>query len=506
MTDNSSKNLVLTKFVKRQFKAIYEEKTQEEIEKYLKNLDEGTIEQHADHEEIEVGKDQLVLTSYPKPDKIYRIVHETYQNSIEEAYYWVLDYMRSDCGFFEVDKITDVLAASETSAFGGVIQQRIGLQQDKVSQFLATIGKMVKELFQIVRELRILDERMGYYVDAKSENRTVAIPADITLKGLFIDMAEGGSKNPASVYGMARELQFTTLPDLFFGTFVRSSTQVDETVDKLDFNEAVKRVLKRKLYSFMRWKEETEKELKSRKIMTVKYLQQHYDSIKLYLSWVKPYLRNIRRMQSQEKMITQPDIVAAFEASMVEIEILGKFLPRGNKDIMGCMLATFEYRTRPSLNYQAEGYQRGPIHVGETKITLRGYSWTAKHIENFKGMKELDDLDLLSTIDASIAAAMDSLGDELRKYLEEARGVLRKEVKKEPPKVALGGILEPFTSVFKGAGELGKAFRVTKRRKKVPKQELFRIQKEKNAAKEAIKGRMWITYKNYKKAHKMMTW
>ena len=480
-------------------------KTKEEYWKHYK--DKYDLEK----DWVETAMEQLVETDYPCPNVKkarghpyrFRLIYETFQNSIEESYFWVLNYMRYDVGFADIDKITDIFAAAETSAFGGVQQQRIGLQQDKVTQFMAAIGKMTKDLFQLVRELRVLDERLGYYEKCKNPNKRIAEPADITLKGIYIDMAEGGAKSPASVFGMARELQFTTLPDLFFSTFPRTSDEVGKIVDALDFNKNVKVVLKRKLFSFLRWKEETEKELKSRKIFTLKYLRQHFDVIKMYMHWVKPYLKNIRRLQSDQMKLDTPDLIASFEGSMVEIEILAKYTPGPNKDYKSVIISLFEYRTRPAMNYTAEHYQRGPLHVGELKITHRGYTWDDEDIANYKKYRELDDLDLLKSIDGSIKAAMEALGDELEKYLEEAgraEGFDKSEIEKPklPTVVSpLGSALKGFRDIF---GALGGKSKTGKKRNK------FVIEQEIKAAIADLKPKMWLVYKNYKKAHKMITW
>src|SRR3989344_3566810 len=77
---------------------------------------------------IEEGKDQMVSTGFPDPLKRYRIVYETYSASLEETYFWILNYLRYDNGC-QVEKITDVFAGTEHSTFFGVSQQRIGLQQ-----------------------------------------------------------------------------------------------------------------------------------------------------------------------------------------------------------------------------------------------------------------------------------------------------------------------------------------------------------------------------------------
>lgn len=456
-------------------------------------------------DELEAGIDQILETDYPKAKWRYRLIHDSFSHSIEASYFWVLNYLRYDQAMVDVEKITDIFAASEHSAFFGVAQQRLGLQQDKVSQFLATIGKMVKELFQLVREIRVLKERIGYYTDSFSSEKKVAEPAEITLKGIYIDMAEGGAKSPASVYGMARDLQFTTLPDLFFGTNPKNAEEVGTVVDALEFNKAVKNVLKRKLTSFLKWKEATHHELQSRHIFTLKYLRQHFDIIKMYMNWVKPYLKNIQRLQMDSSKLETPDLVAAFEGSMVEIEFLAKYSPRNNKLYKAVVLATFEYRTMPQMSYVQEGYQRGPLHVGEVKITMRQYAWTDVDIENYKKMRDLENFELLGVIDASVKAAMEALGDELESYLREAGEVIEKRQDEEKPKKEKMNLFEPFQALVGGFGDIF-GIEAKEKKKSGPKLSDLAAEQEKDAAEGNARLKMWLVYKNYKKAHMMIAW
>jgi hypothetical protein len=442
----------------------------------------------------EVKKDNYQPTGYPAPVKKYYITWELYNMSIESAYFWVLNYLR-DWGYHDFIKTTDVFAAAENSAFFGVTQQRMGLQQDKVSQFLATIGKMVKEMFQLVRELRIIDERLTYYKESYAGIES----SEITLKGIWIDMVEGGTKNPASVYGMAREVQFTSLPDLFFSTNPKNSAEVDRVVDtqRAGFNKSVRNVLKRKLKTYMEWKKRTFQELKTRRIFTIKYLKQHYDIIKMYMTWIKPYLRHIRRLTLDEDRVLTPDMVAAFEGSMIEIEYLCHKWPvnentkKKNEYYKNCTLVNFVFRTRPSMAYQQEGYQRGPIHVGKLEFTLRGYVWTEDDIENYKKLKEREDLELMKTISESVRAAMESLGGELESYLEEAKEHTEGEEETEK---------ERFSRQFlKGKKPKPKA----KPAKKVAE---FQKSSEKSTAKKVLKAELFDTFKNFKKAHGLLQW
>ena len=246
-------------FIKDSFLGLYDfdEKTKTYAPRSGK-LDFG----HLDEEVFEQIAGDWVTTGYPKPVKRMRLIYEVYDLSIEETYFWVLKFLRHDSGFLKIDKLEDAFAAAEGSAFFGVMQQRIGIQQDKISQFLATIGKMVKEMFQLVRELRILDERLAYYQGAVSQ---LGKPLgerrksdEITLKGMFVDLVQGGAKSAASVYGMARELEFITLPDLFFDAPpFKSVDEMEAYVDRLEFNQKGLEVLKRHLRPVFEWKKGT---------------------------------------------------------------------------------------------------------------------------------------------------------------------------------------------------------------------------------------------------------
>ncbi len=448
---------------------------------------------------IEVSNGIYDFSGYPDPIKRYNIVRENFGKPLEESYFWVIEFLKQDLGFPYIEKIYDYFTASESSSYWGTAQQRIGIQQDKVTTYLATVGKMIKELFQLVRELRILDERLSIYKDwGKTKS------ADITLKGYFIDLVEGGSKNPASVYGLAQQVQFTILPDLFFNTHVYKLEDIDKVVDPLEFPKNVKNVLKRKLTQFISWVKNTKKELENRRKYTIKYLLEHWSSIKLYISWVKPYLRSIKRLSGREKHITSADIIAAFETSVIEAEFIAKKpLKRVNGEMYySCILCTFNYRTRPEMMFQNE-YQRGPIHVGRMEMELRAYVWSEKEIKAYRELRDNEDLEIMGMLDRNIANALEALGDDLKKYLEEAEKEVNKkeekEKKKEQKEEKPQGFTNPFSALLEGFKELLFLF-IPKPRKKEKKK------KEKAPDDKGLLPQLYILYKVYKQAHGMMAW
>ncbi|MEM4711070.1 MAG: hypothetical protein QXL18_03925 [Candidatus Woesearchaeota archaeon] len=481
------------------------------------NIEEFGKKLNWKEEEFEDNNEVYIKTNYPEPYRKYRLVYESFSLSMEETYFWILDQLRYQFSFPNIEKITDVFSSSENSSFFGQALQRLGIQQDRIQTILANVGKMTKDLFALVRELRIIDERLEAYNawDKKSK------AADVTLKEIFINFVEnqGGQMKTSSVYGLAQNLGYATLPDWFFNTKIFDKSELDSIVDKLPTNNNLRNVLRRKLFEFLVWKEKTHKELINRRKFNLHYLRQHWGVIKMYMGWLKPYLRNAKRLTMNEQQILSPDVISAFETAALEIELLAYDGTKTSKNKTSpCILVTFKYFVKPSLSYQQpESYQRGAIHVGKVDISFRSYGWTAKDIETYKKYREKEEMELLSIIDSSLKAAMDALSEDLEKYLAEAgeEEFKKKEDKEEKDKrTAIQkwlnvrtdneqqkmDILEPFKGVFMGIGEILGAF--------LPSQQ----EKTKHSAPDTKKSgaeaskKMWLLLKNYKKAHQMLTW
>ncbi len=456
-----------------------------------------------------------------KPEQIqYNLIIESMQAGVESNYYWILRFMTSKNPSFglgmEVKKIRDIFTASEASSFWGSVEQRKGLQQDKAAQYLATIGKLIKDMFQIIRELRIIDERLAYYDGYNKRgknNEPLDEPSCIALKGTWIDLVEGGTKNPASVYGLASQVGFATLPDLFFTVHPLKPEDIDKEVKKLKsagINRKVQEVLSRKLKQFLEWKKTTEREIRQRRIFVLKYLRMHFNNIKLYTSWIKPYLKAIKALQSGYTSET-PDVSSSFETNMVELELIGylnEYITLNEegfeeshkfKKYFPCVLVKFKHVAMPTMAYQKE-YQRGPIHTGRTEITIEPYFLTRDQIEDYKVLKERKDLEEIEDLIPSLQDSLSSLGEELDKYLIEAGEELKKEkTEKEKPQE---GLLSPFINIFRGITDVLTFKKTTKEGKEVLSKKIE--QQEKDFATSIARGRSFTLYDIFKKAHGML--
>ncbi|RME77843.1 hypothetical protein D6774_03175 [Candidatus Woesearchaeota archaeon] len=480
---------------------------------------------------------------YPKPKHRFRFTLEQQGLDIEEIYYWIHTSIVDDFGFADTHKIKDIFTSSEMSSFFGASQQRLQIQQGQVSNYLATIGKLTKELFQLVRELRIMSERLDYYELAKKgmdkdwRKAKKSYAPEITLKGIWVDLKDGGAKSPGSVYGLASVLGYATLPDLFFHAPPLEKDQIDPYVESLQFNQRVKDVLKRKLYAYTAWKEQTYKELKHRKNFTLKYLRQHYNSIQMYINWVKPYLQNVTRLSPNSQLAANStDLVSGFEGSLLEIEYIAA--QPSNKKYRPVILVSMIYRTRPQLQYADQSFQhRGPQHTGKVTVILRDYAWTKEDIENYKRMRQEEFMEDLLSIDEGLREAIEGLGDDLYYFLEEAgdtaggkgaekgeqrlaEGLLRsglaktieearekarelkkqEEEKKNAP-AKQPGVLEPFAELIKGFGVFLPDIK-KKPKKQAPKAD----DGSKGSAERGAEVALWQTYKNFKASHGMVKW
>ena len=459
-----------------------------------------------EEEHTEVLRELYSNTGFPAPKKAYKLSLEMYDLSLEEPYFWVLEEFRQN--FKIIEKLEDSFAAAENSAFFGVTQMRLGGQQDKISQFLATTGKMIKELFQMVRELRIIDERLGYYEESDEQTDkdigTRSKSAEITLKGMFIDLVQGGAKSAASVFGMSRELEFVTLPDLFFDAppFLNVA-ELDRHIESLrkDFNEAVLRVLGRHLRQYMEWKKRTYTEHKTRRRFMLQYLLQHFEIIKMYIGWIKPYLRHVARLTMKERNMSSAELISAFEGSILDIEVLARHRKEvGKSGANACILGTFTYRTRPEMKVVQEGYQRGPVHVGRFEMNFRVYCWTDQQVDKYRQFKEKEMMMLMGDVSESVKHAMESLGEELDIYLAEARGATELKTSGSTFEKKQKSMFSNFFGTFYTPK--------SKQKKDTLAEDIKKASKLANSGPMLGHANFYAfnTFKNFKKSHRMIAW
>ena len=434
------------------------------------------------------------------------IHYENFAEGIEKFYFWVTDFMESTL-HYKLSKIEDTSFASVGSSQWGLIEKRKSIQQDKAAQYMGTMGGMIKSMMQIYKELKIIDERLNYY----SEADTGSVAAEIALKSLWIDLVEGGAKQPTSVLGLASQVGFVTLPDLFFNITPKDSKSVDKAVDnsKIETNVQVKNILKRKLKQYMTWRDRTKSELATRRYFNIKYLAQHFNVIKMYGDWAKPYLQNIGRLNQKVQEDYSYQLLEGSESTVADIELMGqrKIKERDTEfdKVFPIMVVNFHHRTRPVSAYQQEQH-RGSLHIGRVEIKFTSYLANKKGLDDYKNKKKTETLKLLKTVDASMSALLDSPDSkaEFEGYLKEAEGIKEKQAedeKKVKGKSSFGGFEIFIPEYFK---KTQRDARLKSKSSKKPKRGSDDLTDEKSLAKIIAKEDVGTIFKTFKIVHGML--
>lgn len=446
-----------------------------------------------------------------------RISLDNMGDSIEKHYYMVQKFFsKHPSSSFgvpaeELLKLKDVFDASVSSSFHGQIGTKISALQQQISGYLTQVGQLSKSLFPMVREIRLMDERMAMYERSftKKQGNSEAKQNEIALKSTWIEVVEQGMQNPNSVYSMATKLGFVTLPDLFFGVSPHGETpqeqqknltkEIDALEKSQEFNKKVRDVLTKKLVQYYTWKEKTYYEMKHTYQFRIKNLKQHYNVIHLYVSWLKPYMTSLKALQMKGD-ITSTDIISSFETSKLELELL-VILKKGKK-YRSCVLVRFTMVTRPELSYTQSG-GRQVLHAGQIDVSIEPYVATQEDINYYKKYTEKEhfkyysgtDVDMVGDIDAMLK----SLGTDVEEYLREAETGQRKEKKKEK-KEEEPGYLDPF----KGLWDSFKMFKPEKS-EGISKTEEREIEKEKKDMEASASNTAWVIYDVFKKSNGMMS-
>ena len=114
----------------------------EKKEGFFDKLSEGVssifIPKKEDEKEKEERKGEALLG---KELAKFELRIEKPQSGVEENYFWILNFMRNMD--INVEKISDIYTATETSSYFGAVEQKKSAQEDRASQFLGTIGNMI---------------------------------------------------------------------------------------------------------------------------------------------------------------------------------------------------------------------------------------------------------------------------------------------------------------------------------------------------------------------------
>jgi len=437
-----------------------------------------------------------------EPDAIHTLVYESYSETLEPVYFFIIDLM-NDFGL-DAEKLID----NFTDAPGSTHFSETGLKairmQEEASKMMQTISVLIRSILQIIYDLKEFKMRLQTYDDLKSSDKHIKEASRLSLKQIWldkVDIAKGQTSLKAMALGQAG---FQTLLEAFL------VANNNDDVSKLDLNDRVKRILFPRLQEFNIWVEQSENELRKRNEIQKSYLKSQVSSIKLYSRWVKPYLKAAQQLQSSEAG-RNPALTKVFNRVLLELTVLGKSkikveeaalagnLPsdfqkmKVKRDYYKCVLVDFSFRALP---------QQGNF-LGRADIVFRAYALNEDEINKLNEELDKSDLgDVLRLIEGSTTESLEQMQDEINFFLED-----NEQTEQEKRK---SGDVNPFSALLgRYENNEKKDKKVSKNKSEAKKEIIVKpddwIEKThlRKLAEEDAKELVYKLFDIYKKAHGM---
>ncbi len=361
----------------------------------------------------------------PKIAQEHTLTYESYSETLEPLYYFVLDLME-DFGL-KPEKLIDNFSPSPGSAEFGELGTRATVMQQQAGKMLVDINQVLKSVLNILYDLKDFKTRLQSYDGLNSTDENLKRSAILGLKQLWMDRVDINKGN-SSIKAMATQGGFPIIIDAFLAI-----NNIQDAA-KLDLNDRVKRLLFPRIQEFNTWLEQSEKELRSRYEIERNYLRSQVNSLKLYSRWAKPYLLSAQKLE--QKISKSAALVNSFNRTILQLTLLGKkeldikaaanagnlpsdfvkdsVLNKLKRKYYSCVLIDFIFRAVPQ---RAQGQS---TYIGRVDIKFRGYTLNEDELAKLEQeMKKSDMGDALRLIEGITDDSLKQIQGEINSFLKE---------------------------------------------------------------------------------------
>ncbi len=387
----------------------------------------------------------------PKPEKEFQIQYDSNAETLEPVYFWILDFMNGLFGG-KVEKLEDNFTSSPGSEDFLHTMDRAKRMQDSAMNIYGTVNTVIKSILNIIYDLKEFQIRLKDYDRAKSEEQKTKEAGMISLKQLWLDKVDI-TKGNTSIKAMAfSQASFATLIDAFM--FAKSL----DSVESMDLNDRVKRILEARIAEFLDWRERSEVELRKRFEIEKTYLRTQVDALKMYSKWARPYLKAASDLMMKD-LGKNPALVKAFNTMFLQLTIMGKSplkvydeainknLPQNFADLnpdkayrkyYSCVFVDFTFRGIPSRVGQNVAYG------GRVEVNFKAYSLNQEELDLFE--KKFNDSSLddsLKLVEGMTSETLERLKSDIDEFLSEEK----------KPELSSGEDINPFSALFGFGGK-----------------------------------------------------
>ena len=405
--------------------------------------------EYMDIMDINFSHGAFKLKGLANPIEQHRLVYEVASQSLEQIYFWILDYVNGVYGSSE--KLIDNFISAPGSGHFAEMQGRATRMQEEAMKIFQTTGVLIKSILNIIYDLKEWQIRLALYDDLKSDDKRKRNAARLSLKQIWMDNVDIKRGN-SSIKAMAQQFDYVTLIDAFM------AADSLEEVEKLDLNDRVKRILLQRVADFLKWVIESERESRKRFEIEKIYLRSQVNNVKLYAQWAKPYLKAAQQLGQNLKPTA--DVVNLFNTSVSELVLLAK----GRYDMMQDVAAgelpalykklkirkytplaliEFRYRSIPERADQRGGY----VFVGLIEVIFTSFALNDDELKVLTSEVAKDDF---GDIYQMISGATDESLMQIQSDIDELLGTAGE--KKEETAEKMKEDTNPFSALFSGFG------------------------------------------------------
>ncbi len=347
-----------------------------------------------------------------KPETTHKLVYETYAESLEPVYYFILDLM-NDLRL-SPEKLIDNFSPTPGSTQFAELSDRASRMQQYATKIMGDVNIVLRSVLNIVYDLKDFRLRLKTYDEMRSSDESVRKTSRLSLKQIWmdkVDVNKGNSSIKAMALGQAA---FVTLID----AFLASDTVKDAA--NLDLDDRVKRIVIPRVQEFNNWIEQSESELRKRYELEKNYLRSQVNSLKLYSRWAKPYLISAQQLESSSSK--NAALVKTFNRTILELTLLGKS-PVKAEEVLPKQLknqATRGYNTCVLIDFTFTAVPVQGKFIGKAEVTFKGYALNDDEFNKFKQeFEKSDSTDVLRLIDGITDESLNQLQEEIDFFLSE---------------------------------------------------------------------------------------
>lgn len=470
---------------------------------------------------IEIGKKKIELV--PKPIATHKLTFQSDQAQLEPIFYWILDFMQE--AEWKVKKIVDNFIASPGSGQFSEMSGKATKNQEEAMKMLGAVNQVVKAALNLIYDLKEFEQRLSLYEKFASKDEKEVEDARLTLKQIWLDNVDIRKGNGAIHQMATSQMGFVTIREIFMKA--KDTRDVDKMAEEGLMNESIKRTVLPRIEEFLQWVKYSGEELKKRYSIEKSYLKSQVETIKMYSSWLKPYIKAAEELK-QKGFPENAALVNAFSTSMFQLTLLGK---KTEKDLGNFEKGASEKQKKALRKYHPlmmiDIKFRGHVAQRATQKGDYAFAYGGKldmtfdaYVVNNEELKLVEDElakeEVLDSMKFSMNLAEDSLkalNDDLEKLLktEEEREKDKAEKDKKNKKETgaeidfFGAIKDTFLGIFKGpfaSKEKKKDIKEIKLPSDIKPDNYIEQEIRINAEKTASEG-LYLIYDIYKKSHGM---